>query len=84
VWLGKYAKVDSILSAKGDVVFHPTLTGLMNGCVFSQHRNKSTTHITTSKWIKFETDLILVDKKQGGMVISGVAEQVPDRNQQLI
>lgn len=83
----EYAKVDSILSAKGDIVFHPTLTGLGERVHLANPDINLSTHITDIvNVIKFENlhDVILVGHSYGGMVISGVAEQIPDRIKQLI
>ena len=83
----EYAKVDSILSAKGEIVFHPTLTGLGERVHLANTDINLTTHITDIvNVIKFENlhDVILVGHSYGGMVISGVAEQLPDRIKQLI
>ncbi|MBC8112173.1 MAG: alpha/beta hydrolase [Verrucomicrobia bacterium] len=83
----EYAKVDSILSAKGDIVFHPTLTGLGERVHLANADINLSTHITDIvNVIKFENlhDVILVGHSYGGMVISGVAEQIPDRIKQLI
>lgn len=83
----EYAKVDSILSTNGDIIFHPTLTGLGERVHLANTDINLTTHITDIvNVIKFENlhDVILVGHSYGGMVISGVVEQVPDRIKQLI
>lgn len=83
----EYAKVDSILRTKGDIVFHPTLTGLGERSHLANKEINLTTHITDIvNVIKFENlhNIILVGHSYGGMVISGVAEQVPERIKQLI
>ena len=83
----EYAKVDSILSEKGDIVFHPTLTGLGERVHLANTDINLTTHIKDIvNVINFENlhDVILVGHSYGGMVISGVAEQIPDRIKQLI
>ena len=83
----EYAKVDSILRTKGNIVFHPTLTGLGERVHLANQEINLSTHITDIvNVIKFENlhDVILVGHSYGGMVISGVAEQVPDRIKQLI
>src|SRR5688572_10295014 len=83
----EYAKVDSILTAKGDIVFHPTLTGLGERVHLANADINLTTHITDIvNVIKFENlnNVILVGHSYGGMVISGVAELVPERIKQLI
>ena len=88
-WSGgwDYAKVAAILSSKGDIVYRPTLTGV------GERVHLSTANINLSTYIadivnviKFEGlhNVILVGHSYGGMVISGVAEQVPDQISQLI
>jgi len=83
----EYAKIDSILSAKGDKVFHPTLTGLGERVHLANPAIDLSTHIADIvNVIKFEglQNLILVGHSYGGMVISGVAEKMPERIRQLI
>lgn len=82
-----YAKVDSILSAHGDIVYRPTLTGLGEKVYLSNPDINLTTYINDIlNVIRFENlhNVILVGHSYGGMVISGVAEQVPERIKQLI
>ncbi|QHV93734.1 alpha/beta fold hydrolase [Spirosoma endbachense] len=88
-WSGgwDYAKVDAILSAKGDIVYRPTLTGLGERVHLSNAKINLSTYIADIvNVIKFEDlhNIILMGHSFGGMVISGVAEQVPDRISQLI
>jgi len=82
-----YAKVDSVLRTKGDIVYRPTLTGLGERVHLSNANINLSTYITdVVNTIKFENlrNIILVGHSFGGMVISGVAEQVPERISQLI
>jgi pimeloyl-ACP methyl ester carboxylesterase len=82
-----YAKVDSILGKKGDIVYRPTLTGLGERVHLSNANINLTTYVTDIvNVIRFENlhNVILVGHSYGGMVISGVAEQVPDRISNLI
>lgn len=82
-----YAKVDSILSAQGDIVYRPTLTGLGEKVHLASPAINLTTFINDIlNVIRFEDlhDIILVGHSYGGMVISGVAEQVPERIKQLV
>ncbi|OJY79201.1 MAG: hypothetical protein BGP13_18315 [Sphingobacteriales bacterium 40-81] len=82
-----YAKVDSILRTKGDIVYRPTLTGLGERVHLANANVNLSTFVTdVVNIIKFENlhDIILVGHSFGGMVISGVAEQVPERISQLI
>lgn len=88
-WSGgwDYAKVDSILSSRGDIVYRPTLTGLGERVHLSNASVNLTTYIQDIlNVIRFENlrDVILVGHSFGGMVISGVAEQVPDRISHLV
>jgi pimeloyl-ACP methyl ester carboxylesterase len=82
-----YAKVDSILTAKGDIVYRPTLTGLGERVHLSNANINLSTYINDiTNVIRFENlhNIILVGHSYGGMVISGVAEQMPDRIKQLV
>jgi pimeloyl-ACP methyl ester carboxylesterase len=82
-----YAKVDSILSANGDIVYRPTLTGLGERVHLSNANINLSTYIAdVVNVIKFENlnQIVLVGHSYGGMVISGVAEQVPERIKQLV
>jgi pimeloyl-ACP methyl ester carboxylesterase len=82
-----YAKVDSILSAKGDRVYRPTFTGLGERVHLSNANVNLSTYIADIvNVIKFENlhNVILVGHSYGGMVISGVAEQLPERISQMI
>lgn len=82
-----YAKVDSLLTAKGDIVYRPTLTGLGERVHLSNANINLSTYVTDiMNVIKFENlhNIILVGHSYGGMVISGVAEQMPDRIKQLV
>lgn len=83
----EYSKVDSILTEKGNVVYHPTLTGLGERVHLANEEINLTTHISDIiNVIKFENlvDIVLVGHSYGGMVISGVAEQIPERIKHLI
>lgn len=82
-----YARVDSILSAKGDVVYRPTLTGLGERVHLANRNVNLSTYISDiANVIRFENlhEIILVGHSYGGMVISGVAEQMPERISRLI
>ncbi|MBO9616462.1 MAG: alpha/beta hydrolase [Dyadobacter sp.] len=88
-WSGgwDYARVDSILTARGDLVYRPTLTGLGERVHLSNAKINLTTYINdVVNVIRFEnlSDVVLVGHSFGGMVISGVAEQLPDRISRLI
>jgi pimeloyl-ACP methyl ester carboxylesterase len=82
-----YQKVDSILTSQGNHVYRPTLTGLGDRVHLADTAINLTTHINDIiNLLKYENlhDIILVGHSYGGMVISGVAEQVPDRIKKLI
>ena len=82
-----YRKVDSILTSQGNIVYRPTLTGLGERSHLANKDINLTTHITDIvNLLKFENlhNIILVGHSYGGMIISGVAEQAPDRIKQLI
>jgi pimeloyl-ACP methyl ester carboxylesterase len=82
-----YAKVDSILTAQGDIVYRPTLTGLGERVHLANSSINLITYINDIlNVIRFENlhDVILVGHSYGGMVISGVAEQMPERIRELV
>jgi pimeloyl-ACP methyl ester carboxylesterase len=82
-----YQKVDSILNSQGSHVYRPTLTGLGDRVHLANKEINLTTHINDIlNLLKYENlhNVILVGHSYGGMVISGVAEQAPDRIKQLI
>lgn len=82
-----YKKIDSILTSHGNQVYRPTLTGLGERVHLANKEINLTTHINDIvSLFKYENlhNVVLVGHSYGGMVISGVAEQVPDRIKQLI
>lgn len=83
----EYKKIDSLLRIQGDIVYHPTMTGLGERVHLANLDINLTTHINDIvNVIRFEDlhNVILVGHSYGGMVISGVAEQVPERIKQMI
>jgi pimeloyl-ACP methyl ester carboxylesterase len=79
--------VDDLLSADGNTVYRPTLTGL------GEHSNLSSTNIDLDTHIQdivnvilWENlhDVVLVGHSYGGMVITGVADRVPDRIKHVV
>ena len=79
--------VDQLLAADGHTVFRPTLTGQ------GEHSNLSTTNLDLATHIQdivnvilWENlhDVVLVGHSYGGMVITGVADRVPEHIRQLI
>lgn len=88
-WGGSWAfrKVDSLLTAAGAVVYRPSLTGLGERVHLASPGVNLTTHITdVVNTILFEDlrGIILVGHSYGGMVITGVADALPERIQRLI
>jgi len=79
--------VDQLLSADGHTVYRPTLTGL------GEHSNLDSTNIDLDTHIQDVVnvilwedlhDVVLVGHSYGGMVITGVADRVPDRIRHVI
>ena len=88
-WGGAWAfrKVDAELRDKGYNVYRPELTGLGERVHLSRPDIGLSTHIEdVVNMILFEDlhDIILVGHSYGGMVITGVADRVPDRIKRLI
>jgi pimeloyl-ACP methyl ester carboxylesterase len=88
-WGGGWAfkQVDGLLRDKGYNVYRPTLTGQGERVHLASPEVGLTTHIMdVVNVILFEDlhDVILVGHSYGGMVITGVAERVPDRIKKLI
>ncbi len=79
--------VANMLRAGGHAVFTPTLTGLGQRVHLAHPDVDLDTHITDiCNVIEFEQllDVILVGHSYAGMVITGVAERVPERLSQLV
>src|SRR5204863_4112466 len=77
-----YARVAALLRARGHTVFTPTLTGqgerahLLSGAI------NLSTHIEDVLGVfRFErlSDVVLAGHSYGGMVVTGVADRVPER-----
>jgi pimeloyl-ACP methyl ester carboxylesterase len=88
-WGGAWAfrKVDVELRAKGYNVYRPQLTGLGDRVHLTRPDIGLSTHIEdVVNTILFEDlhDIVLVGHSYGGMVITGVADRVPDRIRKLI
>jgi pimeloyl-ACP methyl ester carboxylesterase len=88
-WGGAWAfrKVEAELRDKGYNVYRPQLTGLGERVHLSRPDIGLSTHIEdVVNTILFEDlhDIILVGHSYGGMVITGVADRVPDRIKRLI
>ncbi|MGQ0639260.1 MAG: alpha/beta fold hydrolase [Gemmatimonadaceae bacterium] len=79
--------VDSMLTARGQRVHRVTLTGLGERVHLASPNIGLTTHITdVVNAISFERlkDVVLVGHSYGGMVITGVADRIPERVRALI
>jgi pimeloyl-ACP methyl ester carboxylesterase len=88
-WGGSWAfrKVDAFLREKGFNVYRPQLTGLGERVHLSRRDIGLNTHIDdVVNLILFEDlhDIILVGHSYGGMVVTGVADRVPDRIRRLV
>jgi pimeloyl-ACP methyl ester carboxylesterase len=89
-WSGGYVwrKVAEALRAEGHLVFTPTLTGLADRSHLLTPQVDLDTHIrdivNLMKWEKLVEDVVLVGHSYGGMVISGVAEEMPNGTIQSI
>jgi pimeloyl-ACP methyl ester carboxylesterase len=88
-WGGSWAfrRVDELLRQKGFNVYRPQLTGLGERVHLSRPDIGLSTHIDdVVNTILFEDlhDIILVGHSYGGMVITGVADRVPDRIHRLV
>ncbi len=88
-WGGGFAfkTVDDLLTADGNKVYRPTLTGQGEKVHLATADTDLTTHITDiTNVILWENlhDVILVGHSYGGMVITGVADRVPDRIKALV
>ena len=88
-WGGSWAfrRVEALLRDKGFNVYRPQLTGLGERVHLSRPDIGLSTHIEdVVNVILFEDlhDIILVGHSYGGMVITGVADRVPDRIRRLV
>ena len=88
-WGGGWAfrKVDALLTARGHKVYRPTLTGQGERVHLATLEVDLSTHVMdVVNMILFEElrDVVLIGHSYGGMVISGVAQKVPDRIRRLV
>jgi pimeloyl-ACP methyl ester carboxylesterase len=88
-WGGSWAwrHVEALLREKGFNVYRPQLTGLGERVHLSRPDIGLSTHIDdVVNAILFEDlhDIILMGHSYGGMVITGVADRVPDRIRRLV
>jgi pimeloyl-ACP methyl ester carboxylesterase len=88
-WHGGWCwrRVRSLLQEQGHIVFTPTLTGLCERSHLFSGSINLTTHVTDVvnliEWEGLE-DIVLCGHSYGGMVITGVAERVPERIRSLV
>ena len=88
-WGGSWAfrKVEALLKSKGFNVYRPQLTGLGERVHLTRPDIGLSTHIDdVVNTIRYEDlhDIILVGHSYGGMVITGVADRIPDRISRLV
>ena len=88
-WGGGWAfkKVDSLLTETGSIVYRPTLTGQGERVHLASPNVGLDTHINdVVNTILYEelTNVILVGHSYGGMVVTGVADSIPERIFKLI
>jgi len=88
-WGGGWAfkKVDSLLTETGSNVYRPTLTGQGERVHLASPNVGLDTHINDIvNTLLYEelTNVILVGHSYGGMVVSGVADSIPERISKLV
>lgn len=82
-----YRDVARLLRAAGHEVFAPTYTGLGERCHLLAREITLATHVEdVTQVLRYEDlrDIVLVGHSYGGMVISGVADRLPERIARLI
>src|SRR6266511_99152 len=88
-WGGSWdwRQVDSLLTRRGHRVYRPQLTGLGERVHLASADVGLATHIddvvNTILWEDLR-DVVLVGHSYGGMVITGVADRIPDRIRRLV
>ena len=83
----QHTRVQPLLEVAGYTVYRPTMTGLGERVHLAREDVGLSTHITDIvNVLEFEDlhDVVLVGHSYGGMVISGVANRVPDRIRKLV
>lgn len=88
-WHGGWCwrRVNDRLTAKGHRVYTPTLTGLADRSHLLSASVNLSTHITDIvNLIRWEemTDIVLCGHSYGGMVVTGVADQMPECVEALV
>ena len=82
-----FKKVDSLLTESGNSVYRPTLTGTGERVHLASTNVVLNTHISDIvNTIMYEdlNDVILIGHSYGGMVVTGVADRIPERIKKLI
>ncbi len=82
-----FKKTDSLLRAAGHTVYRPTLTGLGERYHLASPEVNLDTHIKdVVNTILFEDlhNVVLLGHSYGGMVVTGVADSIPERIGQLV
>ncbi|MDB6128608.1 MAG: pytH [Verrucomicrobia bacterium] len=83
----QFRKIDPLMQARGYVVYRPTLTGLGERVHLATRDVGLETHIQDIvNVIRFENlhDVILVGHSYGGMVVTGVADRMPERIARIV
>ena len=79
--------IDQLLTADGHTVYRPTLSGLGEHSNFNSTNIDLATHIqdivNVILWEDLH-DVVLVGHSYGGMVITGVADRIPDRIKHVV
>src|SRR5438270_1078401 len=88
-WGGSYGwrKVRPLLQQAGHTVFSPSLTGQGERAHLATPEVNLSTHIQdvcNTLWYEDLTDVILVGHSYGGMVVTGVADRMPERIKHLV
>ncbi len=88
-WHGSWCwqRVRAALQAKGHSVFTPTLTGVAERAhLLHPGVNLQTHTLDVVNLIRWEelSDIVLCGHSYGGMVVTGVADQLPDRIRSLV
>ena len=83
----QWKKIDSLLTAGSHTVYRPTLTGLGERVHLATKEINLEVHIQdVANTILFENlhDIILIGHSYGGMVITGVADKLPERIKKIV
>ena len=88
-WFGGWCwrKVSPVLRARGHEVFAPTLTGLGERAHLASQKVGLEMHVEdVANVLEYEDlrQVILVGNSSGGMVITGVADRMPERIAHLV